>query len=161
MDVVEELGVMAFASRLERLSSRLRAGITMLYHQRGVDFNDNWFLVGYMLSKHGCMTVTELANALGISTHVIKRISVEMAGRKLITIKTDENDCRRRCFVLTDKGEDAVAALEPVWKAVGDCTAELIASTGNDVLKELSDIEKELEERGIFVRVVERLSDKH
>jgi len=162
MDLVKELGVMAFASRLSRLSDRLKADATTLYHHRGVDFNDKWFLIAYMLSKNETMTVAEIAKALGVSRPSISQDLTEMANHGLITVQPDERDRRKRLLSLTYIGKEAVAALEPVWKAVGDCTCELLTSTGKDIMKAISDIERELERRSLFSRVVERLyGSKH
>ncbi len=157
MDLLKELGTFVFASRLKRLSDRLKSEATTLYHHRGADFNDNWFLVGYMLSRKENLTVTEMAKALGISRPAISQIASEMVKRRLIRVRIDETDRRRKILSLTDGGREAVDSLEPVWNAVADCTKELIATSGQDVLKAIDAIERGIETRSLFARVLDRL----
>lgn len=157
MDLLKKLGAFAFASRLRRLSDRMKADVTMLYHQQGCDFNDSWFLVGYVLSKHNSMRINEIAEALGISRPVLSQVVCDMANHGLLAIKTDEHDRRRRRIVLTEKGRETVTALEPVWELIGKCTEELLQSTGQDVLKALSDIERRLKTKSMFARVINKV----
>lgn len=158
MDLLEELGAFAFASRLKRLSDRLKAEVTTVYHHQGVDFNDSWFQVGYMLSRKDMMGITEIARALGISRPAVSQMAGEMAKKRIITIQPDPKDGRRRLLSLTDYGREAVETLKPVWDAVGTSTDELIESTGLDILKAISDIERGLKHRSLFSRVIGRLS---
>lgn len=159
MDLLKELGTFTFASRLKRLSDRLKSEVTTLYHHRGADFNDSWFLVGYMLSRKENLTVTEMAKALGISRPAISQIASEMAKHRLIRVRVDETDKRRKILSLTDSGREAVDSLEPVWNAVAECTEELIATSGQDVLKAIDVIERGVETRSLFARVLDRLED--
>jgi DNA-binding MarR family transcriptional regulator len=157
MDLLEELGAFAFASRLKRLSDRLKAEATTIYHHQGVDFNDSWFQVGFMLSRTDKMGITEIARALGISRPAVSQMAGEMAKKHLITIQPDPKDGRRRLLSLTDYGREAVETLKPVWDAVGESTDGLIESTGLDVLKAITDIERGLEHRSLFSRVIGKL----
>jgi DNA-binding MarR family transcriptional regulator len=157
MDLLAELGSFAFASRLRRLHDRLKAEATMLYHHRGVDFNDSYFLVGYMLSRQDSMSVTEIANALSVSRPAISQMASDMAKQRLITVKVDPTDRRQRLLSLTDRGHEAVEMIEPLWKAVGDVTDELLGSTGHDCMKAMAELERKLDERSLFARVIGRV----
>lgn len=159
MDLLKELGTFAFASRLKRLSDRLKSEATTLYHHRGADFNDSWFLIGYLLSREENLTVTEMARALGISRPAISQIAGEMSKHRLINVRIDETDRRRKILSLTESGREAVDSLEPVWNAVAECTEELIATSGQDVLKAIDAIEHGIETRSLFARVLDRLDD--
>jgi DNA-binding MarR family transcriptional regulator len=158
MDLIKELRAFTFASRLKRLGDRLSAEASCIYHHRGVDFNDSWFLIGYLLSRNESMTITEIAKAVGISRPVISEMMDGMVKHGLITISTDWADSRRRCLTLTPDGKEAVEMLEPVWNAIGECTEELLSSSGVDVLEALSTIETGLESSSLFRRVTEKLS---
>jgi DNA-binding MarR family transcriptional regulator len=160
VDLLKNLGTFTFASRLRRLSDRLKAEATTLYHHRGADFNDSWFLVGYMLSKQDNLTVTEMAKALGISRPAISQVASDMAGHRLVSVRIDPSDRRRRILSLTDRGRETVESLEPIWRAVAECTAELIAESGQDVFKTIETIEKGIEKRSLFARVLDRLEDE-
>ena len=44
-DIIAELGELAFASRLKRLSDRLMRDVSRIYQQMDVDFEARWFSV--------------------------------------------------------------------------------------------------------------------
>ena len=79
MDLIGELGPFAFASRLQRLSERLKKEASTVYHAHGLDFDDRWFLAGYSLAREGEMTIKEMAGRLGLSRPVVSRMIEGMA----------------------------------------------------------------------------------
>jgi len=158
MDILTELGAFAFASRLKRLSDRLKSEASTLYHHEGADFSDSWFLVGYMLSKNESMSVSEMAGALHISRPAISQIAGEMAKRNLINVTIDLQDRRRKRLVLTDEGREVIASLESIWKAVSKATEEILEGTGCNVLEVIAHIEAELERKSLFARVMSRMN---
>jgi len=160
MDLLRDFGTMTFASRLKRLGDRLKAEATRLYNAHGIEFNDSWFLVAFLLSSNEGLSMTEMAEMLGISRAAISQMYRAMERNGLLVVHTDDRDRRRRLLYLTEKGRDAVTALEPIWNAVGECTDSLIEATGQDLLKAMSDIERELEQRSLFERVNDHLNQK-
>lgn len=157
MDLVKELGALALAGRLRRLSDRLRSEASCLYHSCGIDFEGDWFLVAYALSRTGAMTISEIARRTGLSRPAISAILEGMAEHGLVNVRTDPRDLRCRRLSLTAEGEETVVALEPVWRALDRCTRELIEGTGADCLGAIERIEDSLESRSLFSRVSERI----
>ncbi len=157
MDLIREFGSMTFASRLKRLGDRLKAEATKLYHAYGIEFNDSWYLVAFMLSRKEGISVTEIAEALGISHAAVSQMASAMKDKGLLIARGDARDRRRAPLYLTDDGQAAIEALQPIWNAVGECTDELLASTGQNVLQAISEIEEHLERQSLFTRVKERL----
>jgi len=157
MDLLRDFGAMTFASRLKRLGDRLKAEATKLYNAHGIEFNDSWFLVAFILSRNEGLSVTDMADMLGISRAAISQMYRAMELNGLLVVHTDDRDRRRRLLYLTEEGRAAVTALEPIWNAVGECTDVLIESTGQDVLKAISEMENELEKRSLVERVNDHL----
>jgi len=157
MDTMREFGAIAFASRLKRLGDRLKAEATKIYRANGIEFNDSWFLIALVLSNREGISVTEAAEALGISHAAISQMATAMERKGLLVGRQDEGDRRRTLLYLTEKGRSTVEALRPIWDAVGECTEDLYASTGKDFLLAISEIEKQLEQQDLFTRVTERL----
>ena len=158
MDMMREFGAMVFASRLRRLGDRLKAEATKLYRANGVEFNDSWFLVAFVLSDREGISVTEIADAFGTSHAAISQMAAAMERKGLLVGRTDKRDRRRTLLHLTKKGRSAVEALRPVWNVIGECTEELLASTGKDFLPAISEIEEQLERQSLFTRVTERMN---
>ncbi len=149
---------MVFASRLRRLGDRLKAEATRLYRANGVEFNDSWFLVAFVLSNRDGISVTEIADALGISHAAISQMATTMEHKGLLVARLDKRDRRRTLLHLTQKGRSAVDVLRPIWNVIGECTEELLASTGKDFLPAITEIEEQLERRSLFTRVTERIN---
>lgn len=153
MDIIRDLGSFALASRLKRLSDKLKQQASAVYTERGIEFNDSWFLVGYMLSKNEGMTMTEMANALGISPPAISQVSVEMVKKGIVVLDTDITDRRRKIMTLTPKGKRIVKALEPIWDMIAAVTDSIITSSGEDLLSALAAFEDELDKSSLIERV--------
>jgi DNA-binding MarR family transcriptional regulator len=162
MDTMREFGAMVFASRLKRLSDRLKAEATRLYRSHGIEFNDSWFLVAFVLSKRDGISVTEIADELGVSHAAISQMAAAMKRRRLLVARPDKHDGRRTLLYLTKKGRSAVGSMQSIWSVIGECTDDLLVSTGRDPLRTISEIEERLEERSLVTRVTDRMKkDKH
>jgi len=159
MDSMREFGAMAFASRLRRLGDHLKAEATRIYHANGIAFNDSWFLLALVLSTREGISVTEVADAFGISHAAVSQMAAAMERKGLVFGAQDEADKRRTLLYLTEEGRSAVDELRPIWEAIGECTRELIASTGSDLLSAVTTIERQLEQQSLIARVTERLKN--
>jgi DNA-binding MarR family transcriptional regulator len=159
MNLIKELGAFTFASRLMRLSERLKSDVSTVYHSCGMDFDDHWFLVGYMLADRSSMTVSDMASQLGVSRIRLTRMIEEMVTHGLVRFETDMDEPGDKLVTLTDDGEETVLELRRVWQAVGEATEELISEAHPEILEALTRIEDGLEERSLFSRVSSRISD--
>jgi DNA-binding MarR family transcriptional regulator len=144
MDMMREFSVMALANRLRRLSDRLKPEATRLYRANGIEFNDGWFLAALLLSNSESISVTQIAESFGISHAAVSQMVAAMKKNGLVTVHKDECDRRRTIVRLTDGGRASIEALKPYWKAIGECTEDLIASTGKDLLATIVEIEEQL-----------------
>lgn len=157
MDMMREFGAMAFASRLRRLGDRLKAEATKLYRANGIEFNDSWYLVALMLSKKQGVSVSEAADTFGVSHAAISQMATAMQRKGLLVGHPDEHDRRRTLLQLTEEGRSTIEALKPIWDAIGECTDELMASPGKDLLSVISEIEDRLDKQSLFTRVTEHM----
>lgn len=153
MDILRELGTFALASRMKRLVERLKAEASRVYRDRGIDFNDSWFLAAWVLSQHDDITASEMADRLGISRPAVSQMAAGMHRKGFITYERDSADGRRRRISLTESGRETVRALEPLWQDVGDVTSEMIVSSGVDLLTGLAGIEEALDELSLSERI--------
>ncbi len=156
MDTLRELGIFALASRMKRLAERLKVEASKVYRDRGIDFNDSWFLAAWMLSQRDGITASEMADKLGVSRPAVSQMVAGMHSKGLITYERDADDGRRRLISLTAKGRETVTALEPLWKDVSDVTTGVVDETGVDFLSGLAGIEDAFDERSLSERIGER-----
>ncbi len=158
MSLIRELGAFTFASRLMRLSERLKSEVSTVYHSCGMDFDDHWFLVGYMLSDQPSMTVADMASRLGVARPRLTRMIEEMITHGLVTLELDPEDSGQKLVSLTDDGAETVLELRKIWQAVGEATAELISEAHPEILEALSSLEDGLDDRSLFSRVSSRIN---
>jgi DNA-binding MarR family transcriptional regulator len=159
MNLIREMGAFALASRLMLLSERLKSEVSTVYHSCGMDFDDHWFLVGYVLADSPRMAVAEMASRLGVSRLRIIRMIEEMALHGLVRLERDPEEPDRRLVSLTEDGEETVAELKYIWKAVGEATQELIKESHPELLEAIGRMEEGLDSRSMFSRVSARIGN--
>jgi DNA-binding MarR family transcriptional regulator len=141
---------------MKRLVERLKAEASRVYRDRGIDFNDSWFLAAWLLSRQDGMTASEMADMLGISRPAVSQMAAGMFKKGLIRYERDSADGRRRRIALTGSGRKTVKALAPLWRDVGDVTEEMIEEHGSGLLEALDGLEEALDERSLSERISER-----
>ncbi len=156
-DTIKELGALAFASRLKRLSDRLARDISRIYEEHQVQFESRWFPVAFLLTQKSPLSVTEIADALKFTHPAVNQIAGQMERNALLESNRDSNDDRRRLLSLTKKGKQTVRQLQPVWEVIRTCTAELLGTLDNNFLASIQKIEDSLDEKEMYLRVTERL----
>ena len=152
-DLMRQLGALAFASRLKRLGDRLQRDVSRLYRAQEIDFQARWFPVAYLLQHQPSLSVTAIANRLGLTHVAVNQISEQMARRGLLMSKRDHKDKRRRLLSLTPKGRKTVASLRTLWRSIEKCTRKMIESSGHDILAGMIEIEKALDRRDMYDQV--------
>jgi DNA-binding MarR family transcriptional regulator len=103
------------------------------------------------------MSVTAIADALGLTHPAVNQIATQMARRGLLTSRKDKDDERRRLLSLTPKGRQTVKKLQPLWSVVDECTRQLIKVTGHDLLADIAAVEKALDSRDMYDRTMRSL----
>lgn len=158
MDLIKQLGPLAFASRLKRLSERLYKDVSRIYDSQAADFEARWFPVLYALRVKSRQPVTTIASELGLTHPAINQIAGVMEKRGIVTSSKDRKDERKRLLRLTPKGRNLIKQLEPVWKIIEEETAKLLKCSDGKVLKSLDRMEEELDSRDMYERVMQRLN---
>lgn len=148
---------MAFASRLKQLGERLSKDVSMLYKKLDIDFESRWFIILYSLLRHSPMTVTGLADSIGISHTAVRQLLDEMYEKKLVTWSKGKKDKRQQLVSLTEKSKVITRKLNPVWVEIKKATKELIDKSGYDILSGIKNVEEQLNNRNMYERVWLRL----
>ncbi len=157
MDLFDELGELALASRLRRLSDRLMRDIAPIYDHLDVDFKPRWFPVFQVLGRRPALGVTETAQILGLTHPAVNQIITSMQRFALVERRRDPDDDRRILLSLTPKGRETYDTLQPVWEEIRCSSAEMLAEAGCDLLGDLDKIERTLDLRTTGDRVRNRL----
>jgi len=149
--LIDELGDLAMATRLMRLSEWTRKDVTRIYKEHKLDFESKWFPVLYVLSKKNELGIVELANAIGYTHQSVAVLVKEMQAKKLVKSGGDKADGRKRLISLTQKALELVAELKGLWEDFR-VVNRAIYNNGSSLLKAVEDCEAALANEGFYER---------
>ena len=151
MNVIDESGILAIATRLQRLSDLLRKDGVLIYKANGIDFEPKWFPVIYTLHLRSVLSVVEIANEIGYTHPSTISLLKELEKVKLIRSKKDKTDERKRLIQLTPKGQELIEQMKPVWDLMIAALTEL-TNTQNNLLLAISEVEEQMKRLSMFER---------
>ena len=143
MNIIDESGILAISTRLQRLSEQLRKDGALVYKSYGIDFEPKWFPVIYTLHHKDTLSVVEIANEIGYTHPSTISLLKELEKLKLIRSKKDKIDERKRLIQLTSKGQELVLQMKPVWEVMKSALSE-ITDNQNNLLKAIEEAENKI-----------------
>ena len=152
MNVIDSSGLLAIATRLQRLSDQFRKEGVQIYKAQGIDFEPKWFPVIYTLHHKPGIGVVELAAEIGYAHPSTITLLKELEKEKLIKSSKDKHDERKRLLHLTEKGQQLIGRMQPTWKAMTAAIAEL-TDTQNNLLKAIEEVEAKFREKSFLARM--------
>lgn len=154
MNIIDESGILALSTRLQRLSEQLRKDGAMLYKSFDIEFEPKWFPVIYTLHNKGVLSIVEIANEIGYTHPSTISLLKELEKQKLIRSKKDKEDERKRLIVLTAKGQDLILQMKPVWDIISDVLNE-ITDNENNLLKAINEAENKIANQSFLQRALQ------
>jgi len=151
MNVIDESGILAISTRLQRLSEQIRKDGFQVYKANGIIFEPKWFPVIYTLHHKPVLSVVELAAEIGYTHPSTITLLKELEKEKLIRSKKDKNDERKRLLQLSEKGKKLVEEMQPVWRIIIAAITEL-TNTQNNLMKAIIEVEQQLLDKSFFER---------
>lgn len=158
MNVIDELGILALSTRLQRLSEQLRKDGALLYKTYEIDFEPKWFPVIYTLQHKQPLGVVELAMEIGYTHPSTISLLKELEKQKLIRSKKDKKDERKRLVQLTVKGEELITKMQPVWQLMTRILSE-VTDTEHNLLKAITEAEEKLKQQSFIQRALQAAAD--
>ncbi|MFD1140717.1 GNAT family N-acetyltransferase [Larkinella insperata] len=144
MDLIAQLGPLAFGSRLRRLSDLITKQASAVYESFGLDFDPKWFTLFYLLSRKSPLSVTEIAEELSFSHPAIIQLAKELEQAGLIESAKSGKDSRKRLLSLSEKGRGMLPDLEKIWQAIDELNGQLINKQRHHLLFALEEMEETL-----------------
>lgn len=152
MNVIDRSGLLAVATRLQRLSDQFRKDGSLVYKDQGIDFAPRWFPVIYtLLHNPAGISVVGLSAEIGYAHPSTILLLKEIEKEKLIRSRRDRQDQRKRLLLLTDKGRTLALRMQPVWQAMTAAIAEM-TNTQNNLMKAIEEVEAKFQEKSFLSR---------
>lgn len=158
MNIIDESGILAISTRLQRLSEQLRKDGALFYKSYGIDFEPKWFPVVYTLYHKEVLSVVEIANEIGYTHPSTISLLKELEKQKLIRSKKDKVDERKRLIVLTPKGQELIIKMKPVWDVMSSVLKE-IADNQNNLLQAINEAENKIMHQSFLQRALQLKSE--
>lgn len=154
MNIIDESGILALSTRLQRLSEQLRKDGAQIYKAYGIAFEPKWFPVIYTLYHKKIVSVVEIANEIGYTHPSTISLLRELEKQKLIRSKKDKIDERKRLILLTDKGLELIEEMQPVWEVIRNALHQ-IADNQNQLLKAITEAENKIATQSFLQRAMQ------
>ena len=156
-DFMEELGYLALATRLKRISDAMVHSGRQMYKSLGLDIEPNWYLIFKLLDRHGTLSVTEIAGKLHFSHPSVITLIKKMKGNGYLESFTDKQDSRKQQVQLSAKAKQNLPQLEKIWEA-GTLGVSRLFDPKDDFLGQLEKIERQLNEKDFRERTLNELT---
>jgi DNA-binding MarR family transcriptional regulator len=151
MKTIDEAGILAIATRLQRLSENLRKDGSLIYKAYGVAFEPKYFPVVFVLHAKPLLNIVQLAEEIGFSHPSTITLLKDLEKKGFVESKKDQHDERKRMVRLTPKGKILVKRIQPVWQIMIRALSELLA-TENNLLAAITEVEALMDEQGFYQR---------
>jgi DNA-binding MarR family transcriptional regulator len=148
MNVINQSGILAVSTRLQRLADQIRKDGLLIYKANGIDFEPKWFPVIYTLHQKSTLSVVEIAAEIGYSHPSTISLLKELEKKKLIRSRKDKSDERKRLLTLTEKGAELVVQMQPVWTIM----TEALSSFTTNLIKAIDEVEEKMEQQSFYQR---------
>lgn len=153
MDLISELGALAVATRLKRLSERLAGDVNKIYKELDLNFESKWFLVLELLSRRKTLSIVDIADELKLTHPAIVQFADQMLKAKLIIAQKDIKDGRKRMVSLSPQGVKLLKQLAPVLAVVKEENELWLKEADSPLLDIMSQLEAKLDEMSMYDRV--------
>ncbi|PCI02697.1 MAG: hypothetical protein COB81_04915 [Flavobacteriaceae bacterium] len=142
-DFLQEMGYMALATRLKRLSDKMTHSGRQMYKELGMDMEPNWFVVFKILQKYPQLSVVEIAKKIHFSHPSVVSMVKKMIASGYLVSRSSPSDMRKQLLVLTPKAHQKLPEFEILWEAGVIGISETLKNT--NFMEELSDLENAFE----------------
>ncbi len=153
MNSIDQSGILAISTRLQRISDRLRKDGLQIYKENGIEFEPKWFPVIYTLEQKNCLSIGEIASEIGYAHPSTISLLKELEKEKLIISVKDKTDDRKRLIRLTTKARDLIEQMKPVWAIMVAALTELTDTT-NNIMLAINEVEASFKKKSFLERAV-------
>ncbi|PCH76624.1 MAG: hypothetical protein COB98_05630 [Flavobacteriaceae bacterium] len=157
-DFLQEMGLMALATRLKRLSDKMTHSGRQMYKELEMDIEPNWFVIFKILKKYPQISVVEIAKKIHFSHPSVVSMVKKMMAAGYIISRSSPHDMRKQLLELTPKAHQKLPAFESLWEAGVIAVSETLKNT--NFLEELTSLEQAFEKVSFKKRTLNSLYQK-
>jgi len=157
-DIIHEMGYVALATRLKRISDKMTYSTRLMYKKLNIDIEPNWYLVLILVEKTPNISVMEIAKNLNFTHQSVIAITTKMVNRDYLQISKGIEDKRKTIFNLTSKSIEILPEISEIWETGKDVIYQLL-NGDTAITKYLEILESNLDEKSFGERIINKLSN--
>ena len=154
-DLVREMGYIALATRLKRISDKMTHSTRLMYRNLNIDIEPNWYLVLIIVQQTPNISVMEIAEKLGFTHQSVITITNKMVKKDYLQVSKDEKDKRKTVFNLNQKAIEISPKIEQIWGYGKEVIYELL-NEDISIIEHLEVLETNLEKASFGERILEK-----
>lgn len=158
MDYRSEVPPVGLATLLRALLAQLEPAVEQAYARCVPLMRSRYYPVMRALLSEGQATVGEIAQVVGVSQPAMTQTIRQMVEDSLLDVELGD-DRRARLVTLSERGQEAVASLRPVWAAVTEASATLAAEADMDLITALEGALAALGKKDFATRIADAQGD--
>ncbi len=158
-DLVREMGYIALATRLKRISDKMTYSTRLMYKKINIDIEPNWYLVLIIVKENPNISVMEIAKYLGFAHQSIITITNKMVEKEYLQVSKDKKDKRKTIFNLTKKAYVILPKIQKIWEYGKEVIYEIL-NEDISITKHLEILESNIEETSFGERIIKKIDDK-
>lgn len=152
MNIITELGELAFGARMKRLYDSVSKDVMKIYAEHNLDFETKYFTLFYLISRRGSISIMEIAEELSLSHPGVIKLAKELEKKGYIESVKARDDNRKRFLQLSKKGHKALPEFEKVWQMIYKANKLLFSKQTHHLLKALEETEALLDKESYYKR---------
>ncbi len=158
-DLIHEMGYIALATRLKRISDKMTYSTRQMYKKMKIDIEPNWYLVLILVKETPNISVMEIAKNLCFTHQSVITMTNKMMHKGYLKISKDLEDKRKTVFNITPKTVATLPQIEEVWKTGKEVIYEVL-NGDTTITKHLEILESNLDATSFGERILTKL-DTH
>ena len=155
MKNINEIGILACGTRMKSLYDTLAQDAKTIYVAHNLKMEAKWFTIIYALVENKEMTVTDLANILGLAHPTIIQYLKELEKIGWVKSSKSKSDRRIRLLRLSDQAKKQVPGLKKVWQQMRQAFESLNNDGQHDFWAGFVEFEAALMKKSLYDRVIE------
>lgn len=152
---LSSLAELALGSRLKSLSDQFYAAADEVYRHCGAAIESRWFPVLRYLRENQAATVSEVAAAIGQTHSAVSQLADKLVRAGMLRRQGDPADGRRSLLVLTDRAQQSLSALGPIWCSIRRGVTTSLGTDAAKLLEAIEACERALCERPIVAAILD------
>jgi|GEM_PF-87023 len=141
-DFIRDMGPLALANRLKRLSEVMMTSGRKMYKDLAWDIEPSWYLIFKLLQLHQSLSITEIANKLKYSHPSVMSITSKMVKKGYLRMYKNKKDSRKQQIELSQKAKDRLPEFEKLWQA-GERAMKRLFPPGNTFFEMLNELDRQ------------------